>query len=473
MFHMLSLRLVFFLASANVGSVATTAISGNGAMAGTHTIRLHKETMPLHRDGGFVHHKSAYYGQISIGTPTPQTFSVVFDTGSGHLIVPSVMCKTQTCKQHRRYKRRSSETAVDIDVDGTRVERGQPRDQLSVSFGTGEVSGVYIHDYVCLEKSEEQEPLAATDAAGSLLGTSMVQGGKKMPSSNMIGTSMLQANIVTKFISENPGEDNEQGCLYMRFITAVSMTDDPFEKLAFDGIMGLGLNSLSQAPPFNLIETGGQEGAWHGEDYRLKMFGIFLAVSELEHSELTLGGYKQEHMAAGEQVSWCDAKQPDLGHWQIAVKSITAAGQRLSFCDDGTCRAVVDSGTSLLGVPSEFGYELIDILRHNATEGECTGNLPSLEIELENFNVVLGPSDIGRPEFVPGVDEPEVKDEQQHPACIPMLMFMDLPLPYSPKTIILGEPVLQKYYTTFDALVPRVGFATARHVKPKRLAWVS
>jgi len=465
------LAMLSFLA---IGSLATTALSGDGSSAGSLTVRLEKHTLPLHHDGGMVHHKSAYYGNLSIGTP-PQKFAVVFDTGSGHLVVPSVMCKTDTCKQHRRYKRRASSTAMDVDADGTPVEKGQPRDQLSVAFGTGEIAGVFMRDYICLEEPEEQQPPAAPDATGSLLGTSKLQGSKKMPLSNMSGTSMLQANVTTTFSSNSPGEDKEQehGCMYMRFITATTMTDDPFEKLAFDGIMGLGLNSLSQAPPFNLVETGGQEGAWHGEDYRLKMFGIFLAVSELEHSELTLGGYKQEHMAAGEQVSWCDAKQPDLGHWQIAVKSITAAGQRLSFCDDGTCRAVVDSGTSLLGVPSEFGYELIDILRHNATEGECGGDLPSLEIELENFTMVLAPSDIGRPEFVPGVDEPEVKDEQQHPACIPMLMFMDLPLPYSPKTIILGEPVLQKYYTTFDALVPRVGFATARHVQPKRSASVS
>merc|ERR1740123_517807 len=110
----------------------------------------------------------------------------------------------------------------------------------------------------------------------------------------------------------------------MRFITAIKMTDDPFAQVGFDGIMGLALSSLSQAPPFNLVETGAREGAWHGDDYRLKMFGVFLAVSDLEHSEITLGGYKQEHIAAGEQISW-NKVDGDCGHWQIDVKSITAA----------------------------------------------------------------------------------------------------------------------------------------------------
>merc|ERR1719362_479717 len=172
---------------------------------------------------------------------------------------------------------------------------------------------------------------------------------------------MLQASTKTNFSFAKPKEDyqKEHGCLRMRFSTAVSMTDEPFESFKFDGIMGLGMNSLSQTPQFNLMESGAQEGAWYGDDYRLKMFGVFLAVSDREHSEITFGGYKQEHIAAGEQISWCKAYDEHLGHWQVAVKSITAGGVRLPLCDDGTCRAVVDTGTSVVGVPSNFGRLLV------------------------------------------------------------------------------------------------------------------
>jgi len=194
------------------------------------------------------------------------------------------------------------------------------------------------------------------------------------------------------------------------------------------------------------------------------MFGVFFGVSDLEHSEITLGGYKQEHFVAGEQISWNKALDAEHGHWQIAVKSITAAGKRLTWCDDGTCRAVVDTGTSLLGVPTKIGRALVDRLRHNSTAAGCSGNLPVLEMELEQFTIVLGPSDISRPDFVadPG--------HTTNSTCMPMLSFMDLPDPLRPKTFILGEPALQKYYTVFDALAPRIGFATAHHVQPKLTA---
>jgi len=51
--------------------------------------------------------------------------------------------------------------------------------------------------------------------------------------------------------------------------------------------------------------------------------------------------------------------------------------------------------------------------------------------------------------------------------CKPMLMSMDLPEPIGPKLFVLGEPVLRKYYTVYDADLnhPRIGFSKAMHAE--------
>merc|ERR1719473_181116 len=86
-----------------------------------------------------VVHKTAYYGQLEVGTPK-QDFTVVFDTGSGNLMIPSTYCRSNACTQHKRFNRKESTTSEDIEADGSMAQKGAPRDQITVTFGTGEIS---------------------------------------------------------------------------------------------------------------------------------------------------------------------------------------------------------------------------------------------------------------------------------------------------------------------------------------------
>lgn len=104
-------------------------------------------------------------------------------------------------------------------------------------------------------------------------------------------------------------------------------------------------------------------------------------------------------------------------------------------------------------------------------EGECSSRSPRLQIELEGFTVELDGEDFSRldQKSVPSTPEwgraysPAEENTRRDMTCKPMLMVMDLPEPIGPKLFILGEPVLKKFYTVYDAEKKRIGFGRAKH----------
>merc|ERR1740130_2605425 len=127
---------------------------------------------------------------------------------------------------HRSFDRKVSATAEDIQVDGTPAKRGAPRDEITVTFGTGEISGVFLQDDVCL---------------GSL-------------------------------------------CANVRFVGATDETDDPFTQFKFDGVLGLALPEMAQGAEFSVMDQLVQ-----GKALKKSLFSVFLSDSDFEDSTITFG----------------------------------------------------------------------------------------------------------------------------------------------------------------------------------------
>jgi len=414
------------------------------------TMNLTRQSMAIHQQGRVSYYKSAYWGNLNVGSPA-MPFKVVFDTGSGHLILPSTYCHSETCRAHARYKRSKSTSAKDIDYDGSEVQPGAPRDQITVNFGTGEVTGVFIEEMVCVEDGSVADEL------------------------------------MLPIISKETGQVLPPGCSRMRFIAAVEMSEDPFKDFQFDGVLGLGLSGLSQSPQFNFphVMAGLVAGMGGASPHT---FSVFLADHNQETSSLELGGWSRKHFEGN--LAWSPVLDPELGHWLVRIQSMHVDGEPVRFCEDGGCRAVVDTGTSLMAVPTPAFPEIFEMLRHPAPlEGSCRGRGPTLQLQLagDNFTMTITPKDYSRAEPTgrkaakptwprpPKEARPTASassssskgdaETRRDIYCKPMLMAMDLPAPIGPKLFIFGEPVLRRYYTVYDTKEPRIGFGLARHTE--------
>lgn len=395
---------------------------------GVFTVTLDRQHVPVMADGRQVATKTAYFGDIFIGMP-PQRFRVVFDTGSGHVFLPSSECDDEACIVHSRYNESKSSSAVAVNHDGTLADStdvfGIPkdldeRDQVSIAYGTGEIIGDFVRENVCIGST---------------------------------GSTPEAAN-----------------CAKVRVILARQMTSEPFSAFQFDGVVGLGMRSLALDPEFHFF------GSMTDDKNLDAVFSFFLSKHDDTPSAITFGGSDSRRMGSEQRfVPVFNAKQ---GHWKVQIRSVRVGNVTLPICNGGACSAVVDTGTSLLGVPTEAANDLLRLtlrsVSHSADDVDCR-NVPGPPLVFEmgdGLNVELEASDYSRPAVahlnLPASSFPSTSTDGASAAkpnvrvCRATMMPVDMP-PLGKLVFIWGEPVLAKYYTTYDLNNERVGFSLAMH----------
>uniref|UniRef100_H9H6P0 Napsin A aspartic peptidase n=1 Tax=Monodelphis domestica TaxID=13616 RepID=H9H6P0_MONDO len=144
--HQVLVLLLLLLTSTVVNSLIRIPLRRVPALPGTlHMLRGWRTlTAPLPKDGVILvplsnYLDAQYFGEISLGTP-PQNFSVIFDTGSSNLWVPSRRCSffSLGCWFHRRY---------DPNVSSSFRPNGT---QFSIQYGTGKLDGILSEDLLTI-----------------------------------------------------------------------------------------------------------------------------------------------------------------------------------------------------------------------------------------------------------------------------------------------------------------------------------
>uniref|UniRef100_UPI00398E9106 pepsin A-like n=1 Tax=Pristiophorus japonicus TaxID=55135 RepID=UPI00398E9106 len=137
----------------------------------------------------------AYFGTISVGTP-PQSFTVIFDTGSANLWVPSGYCSSSACTNHHKFNPNDSSTFK------------LSSKYLSIRYGTGSMTGVLGYDIVrvsSIDVTHQEFGLSITEP-GSFLYYAKFDGilGLAYPNIASSGATTVFDNMMSEHLVEQP-----------------------------------------------------------------------------------------------------------------------------------------------------------------------------------------------------------------------------------------------------------------------------
>lgn len=231
-----------------------------------------------------------------VGQPA-QNFTVIFDTGSSNLWVPSVRCKDKACVTHNQYNSAKSQTY-----------KANGRD-FSIQYGSGALEGVM---------STDKMTLAGLTIEGQ-------------------SCALFHHSIITSTDSNTHGVVAE----------STKELGEAFVQAKFDGILGMGYSSISvnEAPTvFDMML------AQNLVDEPVFSFYLNKAGVAGSRSELVLGGTNPK-MYEGE-ITWAPVIRK--AYWEIQLEGFSANGTDMKI----STGAAIDTGTSLIAIPQAQAKEI-------------------------------------------------------------------------------------------------------------------
>mmetsp|Transcript_19779 Transcript_19779/g.37113 ORF Transcript_19779/g.37113 Transcript_19779/m.37113 type:complete len:488 (-) Transcript_19779:65-1528(-) len=344
-------------------------------------------------------HALQYYGEVAVGTPL-QRFTVIFDTGSGHLLLPSAQCDSPACSRHKRFLAKNSSTAIPVgwaDEPRKRAEDETDRDTKVINFASGDAVGQFTRDRVCL-------------------------GGSKM------------------------------FCADADFVEMTEESDNPFKDAEWDGVLGLG-QSISDAPEFNIFGVLADDAL---PKMHQPVFAVYLGRHIEDDAEITFGDVRKERMAS--PFTWVNVSEE--GYWQFQFTDFTVNGKTTGLCKKygrRECQAVLDTGSSLMMGPQADLDQLLTLLNFgNNTQKNCSqaDKFPKLGFVIDGKKFEMEPDD-----YMDRSRDPTLPPHME--SCWAHLMPIG-DTGRGP-IVVLGMPFLRAFYTAYNVRQKKIGIAVANH----------
>lgn len=232
------------------------------------------------------------------------------------------------------------------------------------------------------------------------------------------------------FVSQDVFRIGDLTVKHQDFAEATSEPGLAFAFGRFDGIMGLGYDTISVnkiVPPFyNMINQGLLDEP---------VFAFYLGdTNAQQESEATFGGIDKSHYTG--ELTKIPLRRK--AYWEVDFDALTFGKDTAEFEGMG---AILDTGTSLIALPSTMA-ELLnkEIGAKKGFNGqysvECdkVDSFPDLTFTLTGHNFTIGPHDY-------------ILEVQG--SCISAFMGMDFPEPVGPLAI-LGDAFLRRWYSVYD-----------------------
>jgi phytepsin len=424
-----------------------------------------------------------YFGEIGIGTPA-QKFTVIFDTGSSNLWVPSAKCYFSiACYLHSRYKAGQSSSYK---------KNGKP---AAIQYGTGSIAGYFSEDSVTVGDLvvKDQEFIEATKEPGVTflvakfdgilgLGFQEISVGKAVPVWYKMMEQGLVSDPVFSFWLNRHTDEEEGGEIifggmdpkhYVGEHTYVPVTQKGYWQFDMGDVLVGGQStgfckggcaaiadsgtSLLAGPTAIITEINekiGAAGVVSQEcktivsEYGQQILDLLLAETQPKKicSQVGLCTFDGSRgVSAGIRSVVDDEAENSNGHHSdpmCNVCEMAVVWMQNQLSQNKTQDLILDYVNQLCNrLPSPMG--------ESAVECGSLGSMPDIEFTIGGKKFALKPE-----EYVLKVGEGAAAQ------CISGFTAMDIPPPRGPLWI-LGDVFMGPYHTVFDYGKLRVGFAKA------------